>query len=281
MIGRRGFLALTGVAAMIPRAAIASDITAAVAAVEGADFIAIGERHDNPGHHRLQAELVAALSPAGLAFEMIPQAKEELVNRLRADGVSREELGEGLEWEASGWSDWPLYAAILEAAPEAYVAGGGLARADLGAVYSKGAAGIGEALAVRYGLAEPVPEATRTAMLDEQYAAHCEMIEREKLGAMVEVQRAWDAAYAEAWHRAGIAGGGRSVLICGNAHARLDRGAPAYLSRAFPEAKIASIGMLEDGEDEPEGQFTVTLSAPSPQRQDPCEQMRKAMEKKG
>ena len=281
MIGRRGFLVLAGAAALNPRFAYASDVAAAVAAVEDADFIAIGERHDNPEHHRLQAELVAALSPAGLAFEMIPQTKEEIVNRLRADGASRDALGEGLEWEDSGWSDWPLYAAILEAAPDAYVAGGGLARADLGAVYSKGAAGIGDALAARYGLADALPEAERAAMLDEQHAAHCEMIEREKLGAMVEVQRAWDAAYAEAWHRAGIAGGGRSVLICGNAHARLDRGAPAYLSRAFPDAKVASIGLLEDGDDKQIGRFTVTLSAPAPEREDPCEQMRKAMEKKG
>ena len=265
---------------MLPSVSFAASVSEAVAAVAGADFIAIGELHDNPDHHRLQAELVAALAPAGLAFEMIPQAMEETVNRLRADGVSRAALGEALEWEARGWPDWPLYARILEAAPEAYSAGGGLAKADLGAVYAKGAAGVGDVLAERYELAEPLPEAMRDEMLDVQFKAHCEMIDREKLGAMVEVQRAWDAAYADAWHRAGIAGGGRSILICGNAHARLDRGAPAYLARAFPELKIASIGMLEDGMEEGEGLYSVALYAPAPQREDACEQMRKAMQKK-
>lgn len=280
-MNRRGFLALSGGAVLAPSISFASTISDAVAAVRGADFIAIGEFHDNPEHHRLQAQLVAALAPAGLAFEMIPQAMEETVNRLRADGVSRSALGEALEWEARGWPDWSLYAPILEAVPEAYIAGGGLAKADLGAVYAQGAVGIGETLSKRYALADPLPEDMRADMLDVQFDAHCGMIEREKLGAMVEVQRAWDAAYAEAWHRAGIAGGGLSVLICGNAHARLDRGAPAYLSRAFPDAKIASIGMLEDGMEQVEGQFTVTLSAVAPERDDPCEEMRKAMEKKG
>ena len=279
-MNRRGFITVASGAALAPRFAFASDIDAAVAAVEGADYIAIGERHDNPQHHALQAQLVAALAPAGLAFEMIPQAKEEIVNRLRADGASREALAEALDWETSGWPDWSLYAPILEAAPEAYIAGGGLARSAIGGVYANGAAGVGEMLAERYALADDLPDEQRAAMLDEQYAAHCEMIEREKLGAMVEVQRAWDAAYAEALHRAGVAGGGRAVLICGNAHARLDRGAPAYLERAFPKAKVASIGMLEDDEEQPTGQFTITLSAPAPEREDACEQMRAAMEKK-
>jgi len=281
-VNRRGFLAVAGGAAFAPSLSFsASEIDEVVAAVKSADFIAIGERHDNPGHHRLQADLVAALAPAGLAFEMIPQAKEETVNRLRADKVSREALGEALNWEESGWPEWSLYAPILEAAPEAYVAGGGLAKADLGTIYAQGAVGIGEELAERYGLAEPLPKAQRTEMLDEQFAAHCEMVEREKLGSMVEIQRAWDAAYAEAWRRAGVSGDGLSVLICGNAHARLNLGAPAYLARAMPDAKIASIGMLEGDEDAPDGQFTVTLSADAPERDDPCEQMRRALEKKG
>jgi len=281
-VNRRGFFGAAGAAVCVPHISFAlSEMDEVLRAVAGADFIAIGERHDNPVHHQLQTELVAALSPTGLAFEMIPQTKEETVNRLRADGVSREDLGIALDWEKSGWPDWSLYAPILEAAPDAYVAGGGLAKSDLGTIYAKGAVGVGDELAERYGLAEALPEALRMNMLDEQFSAHCEMVEREKLGSMVEIQRAWDASYAEAWRRAGISGDGLSVLICGNGHARLDRGAPAYLKRALPDAKIVSIGMLEGDERDPDGQFTVTLSAAAPERDDPCEQMRRALEKKG
>ena len=264
-----------------PRLSFAATISEAVAAVGDADYIAIGERHDNPDHHRLQAELVEALSPKGLAFEMVPQDLESASNSVRAEGGSRKELGEALKWAESNWPDWSQYAPIFEAAPDAYIAGGGLSKAALGSVYANGAPGVGKDLAKRYDLAKPLPEDMRTDMLDLQFAAHCELVEREKLGAMVEVQRAWDAAYAEAWWRAGEEGGGRSVLICGNEHARLDRGAPAYLSQAFPDAKIASIGMLEDDETDTEGAFTITLSATAPERGDPCEQMRAVMKKQG
>jgi hypothetical protein len=35
------------------------------------------------------------------------------------------------------------------------------------------------------------------------------------------------------------------VLITGNGHARGDRGVPAYLRLAKPEAKVLSVGMIE------------------------------------
>lgn len=249
-------------------------------ALAEADFVAIGERHDNPDHHRKQAEIVAELAPAGIAFEMIPRAKEALVNELRGAGATAAEIGAEIEWAESGWPDWSHYAPILEAAPKAYIAGGGLSKAELGAIYAQGAAGLGEELAARYGLTDPLEEAVRTAMLEEQFDAHCGMLDRARLDPMIEVQRAWDAAYAEAWRRASQKGGGRAVLICGNAHARLDRGAPAYLAKAAPGKRIASVGMLEEG-DPPlaPGAYTVTFVSPRPERGDPCERMREAMEK--
>lgn len=280
-MNRRGFCAAAAALIVAPRVSVAATVADAVRAVDFADYIAIGERHDNPGHHRIQAELVAALSPKGMAFEMIPQSLEATANEVRASGGSRAELGEALKWAESNWPDWSLYAPILEAAPEAYVAGGGISKSALGAVYSKGAVGVGDDLAERYGLTEQLPADMRVEMIEIQYAAHCELVGREKLGAMVEVQRAWDAAYAEAWWRAGQEGGGRSILICGNEHARFDRGAPAYLARAFPDAKIASIGLMEGDEPDSDTAFTITLSAFAPEREDPCERMRAALQKRG
>ena len=250
--------------------------------VTEADFVAIGERHDNPDHHRIQAEIVQLLNPRGIAFEMIPRAREQLVNDMRASGASSDEIGPAIEWEESGWPDWSHYAPILDAAPEAYVAGGALSKAELGAIYANGASGLGEDMAMRYGLDQPLAEAEREAMLDEQFEAHCRMMDRAQLGPMVEVQRAWDAAYAEAWRRASRMGGGPAVLICGNVHALLDRGAPAYLAKVEPDARIAGVGLLEEGDPPPSaGEYTITFTSPRPEREDPCEQMREAMEKKG
>jgi hypothetical protein len=96
-----------------------------IAAARDVDIVVLGEVHDNPEHHRNQAAVVAALQPGALVFEMIPQASEDDVNRLRAGGASRDEIAEALAWDESGWPDFAGYAEILEAAPEARIFGGG------------------------------------------------------------------------------------------------------------------------------------------------------------
>lgn len=282
---RRDVLAGLGCAAAAPRVAWARlpGVEDALRAVGDARYIAIGERHDNPVHHRVQADLVAALQPAGIAFEMIPREREWLVNDLRFQGASRAELAEALDWADSGWPDFAHYAPILEAAPGAYIAGGGLSRKTMAAIHEKGASGLGPDMTARYWLDEPFLPEVEAAMLDEQFDAHCGLLDRARLGSMVAVQRAWDAAYAEAWRRASLrSGGGRAVLICGNVHARLQTGAPGYLSHAIrhtvPEATVASIGQTEEGDDPvPAGFYTATIRLPRPDRADPCERMRTRM----
>jgi len=284
-VRRRDVLAGLGCAAVAPRGAWArpSDMDAALRAVGDARYIAIGERHDNPAHHAVQADLVAALQPAGIAFEMIPREREWIVNDLRFQGASRADLAEALDWADSGWPDFALYAPILEAAPDAYIAGGGLSRETMAAVYEQGAAGLGPEMAARYLLDEPLLPEVEAAMLDEQFDAHCGLLDRDRLGSMVAVQRAWDAAYAEAWRRASLrGGGGRAVLICGNVHARLETGAPAYLAHAIRhagrEATVAAIGQTEEGEDAvPATFYTATIRSPRPERADACEQIRARM----
>jgi len=280
MPDRRGVLLGLSAVAFAPPLAIgaASDIASALAATDRADFIAIGERHDNPAHHGVQAALVAALQPAGIAFEMIPESLETTVNQLRRDGAGRDDLAAALDWANSGWPDFSLYAPILEAAPDAYIAGGGLSREVMASVYSDGAPGLGPEMTARYGLDEPLSAEVEAAMLNEQYEAHCEMLDRARLAPMVAVQRAWDAAYAEAWRRAGLRGGGRAVLICGNAHARLRGGAPEYLARALPDAAIAAVGQTEEGDAASSaGLYTATIRSARPERGDPCDAMRAAM----
>ena len=274
-VSRRRCLGMLAASAALPvdAGAQTDPVADALRRVDGASLIAIGERHDNPEHHALQAELVRRLKPRGIAFEMIPRALEGRVNELRLRGVSRAELGKALDWENSGWPDWDLYAPILEAAPQAYIAGGGLSRETLNAIYRDGPAALGDAFVERYRLDDAMPEAVMAAMLEAQFTGHCGMIGRAKLAPMVTIQRVWDASYADALLRAAERGGGKAVLICGNAHARLDYGAPHYL-RAAGAGGVASIGMLEGDEMAEEGAYSVTLSADAPVRDDPCAALR-------
>lgn len=216
-----------------------------VARLAGADYAILGEIHDNPVHHERQAALVEAIAPAGLAFEMVPAASEEGIAVFLAQGGARGEIGEAIGWERLGWPDWEFYAPIFEAAPGAYIAGGGVSRSDLTrAIRSDAAAAFGVG-ARFYGLDVPLAEAVRGALEDEMIAAHCNALPREAAGGMVEAQRLRDARFAHALRRAAAAGGGRATLITGNGHARTDRGVPAYLAAGEPGATVVSLGQIE------------------------------------
>jgi uncharacterized iron-regulated protein len=216
-----------------------------VAALAGADVVVLGEVHDNPVHHARQARLVRALAPAGIAFEMVPAGSEEGIRVFRAQGGRPAEIGPAIGWERMGWPDWELYAPIFEAAPAAYVAGGGPAHAKVREAARAGAAAAWGAGAAAAGLDRPIDAALRRELEDEMIAAHCDRLPRKAAAAMVEAQRFKDAHLAEAVLRARRQGGGLVVLITGNGHARSDRGVPAYLARLAPGLKVVSVGMIE------------------------------------
>ena len=119
-----GLVALAGVVgfatvalATEPNVRPATDVREVVAAGRAADIVILGEIHDNPAHHATQAAVVAALRPAALVFEMIPQAREAEVNTLREEGAGRDAIAAALDWAKTGWPDFAYYAAILEAVP--------------------------------------------------------------------------------------------------------------------------------------------------------------------
>ena len=85
-------------------AAASDTVTDFIERARDADIVVLGEVHDNPIHHQNQAEIVAALQPAALVFEMIQQDAEDEVNELRAAGARREEIAAALDWANSGWS---------------------------------------------------------------------------------------------------------------------------------------------------------------------------------
>lgn len=246
-----------------------------------ADIVILGEVHDNPRHHEIQARVVDALQPAALVFEMIPQTHETEVNRLREEGATRAELARTLDWENSGWPDFTFYARILEAAPEARVVGGGQPIADVRKAMSEGAAQVFGPEASSYGLDEPLDNQAQEAREQRQYSAHCEAIPKEMLSGLVEAQRFRDAGLADAALRARAAtDSGLVVVITGNGHANLDSGLPEALRFAAPELEVVSLGQLEA---EPESNAPPPydfhhVSAPPSDRPDPCAEFREGVD---
>src|SRR5690606_6879400 len=101
-----------------------------------------------------------------------------------------------------------------------------------------------------------------------QRLAHCNALPEALLPGMVEAQRLRDFAMAELAATAVAEGRGPVVIITGSGHARKDWGIPALLAKARPELKVWSLGQGE-GEAQ-DGPFDAEISAPAPEREDPC-----------
>jgi uncharacterized iron-regulated protein len=215
--------------------------------IVNADYVLLGEKHDNSAHHRLQAAAVGDLIRAGkkplIAFEMINtgQAKDLKVF-LAGLPRSADDLGAAIGWDKTGWPDWRYYAPIAEAAIKAglAIAPANFPRAQVRALGRKGFAVLDPDFVARSGLEAPLPKALGEALLDEMYQSHCKMMPRQHLGAVARIQRARDALMAEV-----LVSQAAAVLIAGNGHTRKDRGAPYYLRRLKPKANILSIGYVE------------------------------------
>ncbi len=245
-------------------------LTDFVTQARDADIVVVGEIHDNPEHHRNEAAIVKALQPAALVFEMIPQADEDEVNRLRGEGAPSAAIAEALDWSESGWPDFAFYAAILEAAPEARVFGAGQPIADVKRAMVEGAAGVFGPDAATYGLDLPLDPKEQQAREADQAAAHCDRLPAEMLPGMVEAQRFRDAGLADAalWART-MSGDGQVVVITGSGHADKLHGMPAALAIAAPDIKVLSLGQFEVPPPDPAAYDAVVL-APAPERSDPC-----------
>ncbi|MFX0541695.1 ChaN family lipoprotein [Roseovarius sp. S4756] len=235
------------------------------------DIFVMGEVHDNPAHHAVQAERVAQLNPTALVFEMMtPGQAERITPDLRAD---RDALADALEWQDSGWPDFAYYFPIIEAAPGARIYGAGVPRAETRAVGEDGLeAAFGDG-AGEFGLDQPLPGDQQAAREALQADAHCGALPEAILPMMVEIQRLRDAALARSALNALRETGGPVAVITGNGHARTDWGMPALLALPAPEVALHSLGQGEDGAP-PEGTFDEVVDSPAPARADPCEAFR-------
>lgn len=237
-------------------------------AVGRADIIFLGEFHDNPQHHRRQADWVEILQPAGIVFEMLTsdQAAKATVPMRRDEGA----LKDALEWEASGWPDFAMYYPIFAAAPNAEVFGAAVPRQELRSIMK---ADLSEVAAEQgfhgLGLEAALPEDQQNTREALQRDAHCGALPENLLAGMVNMQRVRDASLARSALAALERVGGPVVVITGNGHARLDWGAPFLISQAAPDISVFALGQGEEGI-APAGRFDAFADAQSVARADPC-----------
>jgi len=239
---------------------------ALVERMRGAQVVILGEVHDNPAHHRVQAAAVAALAPRAVVWEMLTaEVTAKLTPQIIADPAA---LAEVTDWNTSGWPPLEMYLPVFQAAPEAAQVGALVPRIAARAVMDTGAVAAFGADAALYGLADPLPAAEQAAREVDQMENHCNALPEKILPMMVEIQRLRDAVLARAALRALEQTGGPVVLITGNGHARADRGVPVYLRRAAPGVAVFALGQSEAGQ--VSGQFDAVVDGPATERPDPC-----------
>jgi uncharacterized iron-regulated protein len=261
---------------------------ALAARLAAARFVLLGEKHDNPDHHRLQARTLQALIAAGrrpaVAFEMLTSADAAALSRhLTESPRDAAGIGPAVNWSRSGWPDWTYYQPIAAAALEAGlpVVPANISTAVARAVARGDTAALDPALVARYRLAQPPPELA-AAMATEIRSSHCGQVPDRLVAGMVAAQRARDAQMADRLLTAERDG---AVLIAGAGHVRTDRGVPAYLRLRRPDATVASLAFLEVERGRPapahyaELPYDYVWFTPRVDDTDPCEQFRAPLDR--
>jgi uncharacterized iron-regulated protein len=231
-----------------------------------ADVVILGEVHDNPAHHQMQADILTSLAPKAVVWEMITQTQADGLASISLSDADR--VSTHLDWATSGWPDFGLYAPVFAAAIGAQQFGGLVPRSSAKSVMDQGAADFFGTEASVFGLDVPLPVEEQQAREADQLANHCNALPVEMLPMMVEFQRLRDTVLANAVVRALQESGGPVVVITGNGHARKDRGVPVYLAKARPDSLVMSLGQAEAGQIS--GIFDLVLDADPIERPDPC-----------
>lgn len=258
-------------------------------AVSASDFVLVGEIHDNPRHHDIQADVLREMTASGrrpaVILEMVPhglQPELDAFNTHEDPDVSA--LGTKLRWQERGWPDWAIYKPVVEAAADA---GLPLVAGDLDREVIR-AIGKGQDSAEKSGIVYPEPE--RARLRAELESAHCGLLPDAALSPMIDVQAARDRSLADAMVAAGGTGG--AVLIAGRGHVRNDWGVPFVLRHIVPNKSVVSIGLVETNggetgfrdyldEDTDRMPFDFVVFTDRVDRGDVCAGLEKKMEKSG
>jgi len=220
-----------------------------LAAVAEADYLLLGEVHDNPVHHQLQAWLVAGFAGAPqsvtVGFEQIDgDQAAPLAQYLLENPGNAPDLGAAIAWSESGWPEWALYEPVFQQVldrgwrPVPLMFAGN----DTKAILDTGFAAVLDAKALDALQPETALSAAQIAETEAlMRRSHCDRLPAEYLPKMVTIQTAKDAHMA--WEQ--VESGPRGILVVGDGHARKDRGIPLFLRRLKPGSDIIVVSMAE------------------------------------
>jgi uncharacterized iron-regulated protein len=265
------------------------------AAIEQARLLLLGEVHDNPDHHLLQARFVRAVTATGrrpsIAFEMLDETQQGAIDAIpKGEQHNPDAIRDAVRWDESGWPRFALYRPVFEAALDAAlpVIAANLPRARIREASRGGLESLPAGIRGRIERQGPLSASVRADMRAEMAESHCGELPDSMLDPLILGQRARDAQLADAISRGATADG--SILITGSGHARLDRGVASYLApEELAKGTVVAIALQEVSSEKPEAEqyhpvqgdlsrFDFVVFTPGAEREDPCEKFREHMQ---
>ena len=250
-----------------------------------ADYLLLGEVHDNGAGHALRLHWLQQLVKqrrVALVFEQFDLESQPALDwailqwqtsRAPADDAASRIIAEAAAFNFKGWK-WPLYAPVVTLALQQGLPMGAanLSRAKMSAVMGGNRP------------APPEPdlwtEKQRQDLLQEVREGHCNLMPEAQLPAMAAAQRARDDEMARAMIAEHQRTGLPVVLLAGNGHLRRDLAVPVWLRQRAPQSSIVSVAILEQGTPQsfdPAAVYDAVFLVPAENRPDPCIALRKRL----
>ncbi len=183
--------------------------------------VIVGETHDNPLHHELQADLLrsdpvpVADDKAGVVFEQFRSDQQPVFDKIAAEPTppTLEEFKRVTNWEKSGWQQYkydPLLQAAIDLRLPLYA--GDVPREAIMKVAKEGPEALPADERARLKLDTPLGAKLDEASLIEIEENHCGLMPKEALKPMAFAQRYRDAHLADATLKA-VGKHGSAILI--------------------------------------------------------------------
>ncbi|MEE2837078.1 MAG: ChaN family lipoprotein [Myxococcota bacterium] len=236
-------------------------------------IVLVGERHDHPDHHALQAQILGRVrAGASVGFEML----DELDAPALKPGMTPQDVADATQWSSSGWPAFALYQPVFEVAHRRNLPIRALHPSRKRLMSRARNLAVHEAETAE--LIERLPAAGRAELRQDIRTSHCGQANAAMVTMMVAAQVFKDHFMARQL-QAGLDADQQGVVIAGNGHVRRDYGLPNHL-----DVETVSIGLIEvrsglmTPQDYAPERYDYVWFTPRLDDVDPCEKYREALE---
>ena len=236
-----------------------------ISVLRKADFILLGELHDNPYHHQIRGQIIKQISNKKYSIVVEYLLADQKVKFSGSTLQSLEEFG----YSPKAWP-WKIYQPLFEdiRASGLTIYGSNLERNISKALFTGGA--LPPNMQDAYDKSSLDTSAKR--QLDQDLIdGHCGKLPAHYLEPMFKVQRLTDISMAQVMiaHQP-------AILLAGNGHIRRDYGVPQVLTSLTPSRSKISVGFVEEEKRDAKTltdlhqQYDFIWITPSIKREDPC-----------